>query len=85
MHDIDPTQIRKMCPTSRGSKRATKSVFEKHERWADLEECVILSFRLPMICWGGRTFWMWEGAPGSEIISPSIRDASTTVVEEVVA
>jgi hypothetical protein len=28
---------------------------------------------------------MWEGAPDTEIISPSICDASTTVVEEVVA
>jgi hypothetical protein len=28
---------------------------------------------------------MWEGAPWSEVISPSARDASTAAVEEVVA
>jgi hypothetical protein len=38
-----------------------------------------------MICWGGCVFWMWEGALGSEMISPSTRDASTATVEEVVA
>jgi hypothetical protein len=73
------------CPTSRGSKIATKSVFKKQERWADLEEWVTISFMLPMICWGGCTFWMWEGAPGLEMIYPSICDASAATVEEVVA
>jgi hypothetical protein len=73
------------CPTSRGSKRVTKSVFEKQERWAGLKERATLSFKLPMICWGGCTFWMWEGAPSSEMISPSTCGTSTVVVEEVVA
>jgi hypothetical protein len=34
---------------------------------------------------GGCAFWMWEGAPDLEMISPWTRDASTVVVEEVVA
>jgi hypothetical protein len=81
------TQLKseRACPTSRGSNRATKSAFVKQERWADLEEHVTLSFRLPMICWGGCVFWMWEGAPDSEMISPSTCDASTAIVEDVVA
>jgi hypothetical protein len=74
-----------VCPISRGSKRTTKSAFKKQERCADLDERVTLSFMLSMIYWGRYTFWMWEGAPGSETISLSTRDASTAVVEEVVA
>jgi hypothetical protein len=74
-----------MCTTSEGSKRATKSVFEKQKRWANLEECVTLSFRLHMFSWGGCAFWMWEGSPSLEMISPSTRDASAAGVEEVVA
>jgi hypothetical protein len=73
-------ESKRACPISRGSKRATKSEFEKQEIWADLEERVTLSFRLPMICWGGCAFWMWEGALGSETISPSTHDASTAAV-----
>jgi hypothetical protein len=85
MHGIDPTWIRKSVSNILGSKWATNSVFVKQERWVDLEDCVTLSFRLPMICWGGCAFWMWDGAPNSEMISPSTRDISTVVVEEVVA
>jgi hypothetical protein len=72
------------CLTSRGSKRATKRVFMKQERWADLEDHVTLSFRLPMICWSRCAFWTWEGARDSEMFSPSTRDASTATMEEVV-
>jgi hypothetical protein len=77
-------ESKRACPTSWGSNKATKRVFVKQERWAGLEYHVTLSFRLPMICWGGCDFWMWEGAPWLEMISPSTYDASATAMEEVV-
>jgi hypothetical protein len=81
------TQLKseRTCPTSRGSNKAIKRVLVKQDRWADLKDRVTLLFRLPMIYWGGCAFWMWEGAPWSEMISPSTRDTSTAVVEEVIA
>jgi hypothetical protein len=86
MHGINPTRIRKSVSNiSRIKEGKKKSVFKKQERWADHEERVTLSFRLPMICWGGYAFWMWEGAPSFETISPSTCDTSTAAVEEVVA
>jgi hypothetical protein len=78
-------ELERVCPIYQGSKRVTKRVLVKQERWADLKDCVTLSFRLPMICWDGCAFWMWEGAPCSKMISPLTCDASTAVVEEVVA
>jgi hypothetical protein len=39
-----------VCPTSRGSNRATNRVLVKQDKCVDLEERVTLSFRLPMIC-----------------------------------
>jgi hypothetical protein len=80
------TQLKseRACPTSRGLNKATKRVLVKQERWADLNDCVTLSFKLPMICWGGCSFWTWEGVPYSEMIFPSTCDVLTAAVEEVV-
>jgi hypothetical protein len=41
---------KKVCPTSRGSNRATNNVLIKHDRCADLEDHGTLSLRLPIIC-----------------------------------
>jgi hypothetical protein len=78
-------KLKRACPISRGSKRVTKNVFMKQERWADIEDRVTISFRLHLICWGICAFWMWEEVTDSEMISSSTYDVSTVTVKEVVA
>jgi hypothetical protein len=73
------------CPTCHGSNRATNNVLVKHDRCADLENRVTLSFKLPMISWGGCAFWMWDVPPLLVLISSSNPDACTSAEEEVVA